>query len=192
MDFEAVTSSRFHMSKEVFPEAKEIPSKLQVLKLHGSMNWYTLSRSKERMPSRLPATKKVRCSRRIAISAARTAITRGAKRARTNYTWPIIVPPVYEKGAFLAVALEPVWAAAGQALAQADRIIVYGYSFPEADHHSRSFIRRATAHMPRRPVVVCLNPQVEAAVRAHQALRPGEMFIASNVARYVRGRLAAK
>ncbi len=45
----------------------------------------------------------------------------------------MIVPPAYDKGRFYSDILKPSWDVAQEKLSDADRIIVFGYSLPEAD-----------------------------------------------------------
>ena len=57
---------------------------------------------------------------------------------------PLVVPPIHEKAVYYRKALAPLWKAASKAMKHAEKLIVFGYSFPEADYAARSLFRRAT------------------------------------------------
>lgn len=81
---------------------------LQVLKLHGSVNW-----AQESDGSLL--------------------VCRDYERVRTLKLAPLLVPPTWQKNA--AEALLRVWDGAVRAIAQATRIVLIGFSIPPADQH---------------------------------------------------------
>ncbi len=105
---------------------------------------------------------------------------------RTWHTWPVIVPPVQEKDAFIGNALESVWQAAWVALSRAERVIVYGYSFPDADSRSRGFFLRAATSMDRQPSLVPINPDVAAASRGALMFSPSVHLIVPSVRDYLK------
>jgi hypothetical protein len=65
-----------------------------------------------------------------------------APKRRSLPLLPLIVPPIYEKTPRYKKALSPIWAAAEDRLTRAERLIIFGYSFPEVDLAARSLFRR--------------------------------------------------
>ena len=112
-----------------------------------------------------------------------TQTTKSGKGRTKWYTWPLIVPPIFEKGTYLNRALEPVWLAAWQALSEADRLVIYGYSFPAADEQTRAFFRRLAGEWESHPSLVTINPDFGAATRANDLLAPPTHLHTSSVAR---------
>ena len=88
--------------------AESQPEALQVLKLHGSVNW-----------AQKPDGSVLVC--------------RDYERVRSLQLAPLLVPPTWHKIA--ADALLRVWDAAVRAIAKATRIVLIGFSIPPADQH---------------------------------------------------------
>ncbi len=160
-------------------------SAVHVLKLHGSLNWYTPTRSATDIPSTMRQNAIYRCTRRLSIPEKLTFVYPGGKGRKRWYTWPVMVPPVYEKGPFMRSVLGPVWSDAQRALKAATAIVVYGYSFPSAAQRARSFFRRARASNPNLRCVVVINPNQAAAAEAREVLFPPAMVVASSVLEFL-------
>lgn len=59
---------------------------------------------------------------------------------------PLIVPPTLTKSTFYAnTALRALWKGAAQALREADRVVVIGYSFPPSDNQVATLLRTTLA-----------------------------------------------
>jgi hypothetical protein len=105
--------------------------RLQVLKLHGSLNWSRCStcrliRPLEGRPVAHRASKErvlLRCLPHLAMSK--------HCDVATDLT-PVLVPPTWEKASGHD-ELVNVWRRAARELSQASHIIVIGYSMPESD-----------------------------------------------------------
>jgi hypothetical protein len=115
---------------------------ITVLKLHGSLNWYSLHNSPTPTRGRLfDPTRKLGITRRKSI---KTDMTLDVKPgARLKYTFPIVVPPVVHKSGILHQDLRPVWALAEERLQSANRVIIFGYSCPINDWESANLVCRA-------------------------------------------------
>jgi hypothetical protein len=157
-----------------------------VLKPHGSLNWYARTLRDDRVLSQLRKDQKMFCTLRLALQTSMKHTTGKGQGRRRWHTWPIIVPPIFEKGTFLSAAFESLWQKAWDALIQADRIVVYGYSFPPADAQSRSFFLRAAAKRRTSPVLVTINPDMVAAQRAQEIFSPPIHLLSASVATYLR------
>lgn len=111
---------------------------LQVLKLHGSLNWFYLARSAEDAKNSIRSPgKELYCltNRRIY-----EGLTYKPAR-RSSHLLPLIVPPIYEKSSSYKESLGRLWRLARSAIQSADRLIIFGYSFPENDFAARSLLR---------------------------------------------------
>src|SRR5258708_30419435 len=74
---------------------------------------------------------------------------------------PIIVPPTWAKGGQSEV-LRPVWAKALEALREAGRIFIIGYSMPSTDQFFRYMLALALAANGKLDRVVVVNTSAEA------------------------------
>lgn len=132
---------------------------LRVLKLHGSLNWFYKARSSEDAKNSIRAPHgKIHClaNRRI-LSGLRTQSGR-----KLVHLLPLVVPPIYEKGPLYRRQIGGLWTRARQALEQAEELVVFGYSFPDADYGARSLLRGAfhQNHALHAVSVIDLSPAV--------------------------------
>jgi len=185
LDFASITSPRGVSGGSLFdrdpnPGGTSTPL---VLKPHGSLNWFAKTLRQDAVLSNLRRGQGIHCTRRMAINTDMTFTKPNAsgKGRKKWYTWPIIIPPIVEKGTFLSAAVSPVWTQAWDALAAAERIVIYGYSFPNADAQTRAFFLRTAAARSRSPVLISINPDVGAAQRAHTVFRPSVHAVADSV-----------
>lgn len=128
--------------EKLFPKSDSYTSSIEVLKLHGSLNWYSKYNTAE------PTAKQL-LSRHKACFVTRRRQISTEMSYRRQHTFPIVVPPVSNKAAFFHQSLEVVWSRARTVLSEANDMIVFGYSCPEADHASANLIRRTTRKNPR-------------------------------------------
>jgi hypothetical protein len=136
---------------------------IKVLKLHGSLNWVYRARSAEdaknaiRQPTGAPG-----CLLRRQVPVE----LRSRGERRSVHLLPLIVPPIYEKSAHLRNQLESVWRAAESAFSSAQRVIVFGYSFPGADFAAMSMVRRAFMGNDELSEMFVINPDPHIAGQA--------------------------
>jgi hypothetical protein len=141
-------------------DAQRNPSDcVRVLKLHGSLNWYSTHISRNPTPTAM-----FRQSRRIALTR-RQIIDPGMTLSgqRSTYALPVVVPPVSHKSAVLHNVLQGVWRQAEDALRKADEILVFGYSCPQLDFESSNLLRRS--QIGRDTWVTLIDPNPAAADR---------------------------
>lgn len=111
---------------------------IRVLKLHGSLNWF----SKHNSPNPTPRSLLNR-NRDLTITPRRRPLSNlRYKGSRRQYTFPVIIPPVINKAAILHNDLVDVWRQARASLLSASRICVFGYSCPQSDFESANLMRR--------------------------------------------------
>ena len=123
----------------VFQKGDPKANSVALLKLHGSLNWYS------RHLIRNPSPKAMFNSHRKLYLTSRSQISTQfrVRGKRTLYSLPVVVPPVTHKSGILHDGLRPVWSEAEQALGTADAIIVFGYSCAPNDFESANMFQRA-------------------------------------------------
>jgi hypothetical protein len=154
---------------------------VRVLKLHGSLNWYSTHTSSEPSPTAMfNPNRALSLTRRRAIS---PDMTLRGKRKR--YTLPVIVPPVNHKSSVLPAALAPVWAIAEAAIADADRMVVFGYSCPALDFEAANLLTRS--HRARAPSanLAVIDPDGAVATRYIDLLGPRRLSYYKTAADYL-------
>lgn len=118
---------------------------VDLLKLHGSLNWATEKESLQIRPLHLSSYfQKYRYNSFATHSKVRVPIgsqlseyfSRHVSPTVEVETEPVIVPPSWNKADYHE-ALSKVWARAGQHLAEAECIFIIGYSLPETDSFFR-------------------------------------------------------
>jgi len=115
---------------------------IRLLKLHGSLNWYSSHSNRE--PSRtamFAPDRAISITRRKEIDPAMTL----QSTQRSMYTLPVVVPPVSHKSSVLHRDMSHLWQLAERRLRDADDIVVFGYSCPISDVESSNQLRRSQA-----------------------------------------------
>jgi hypothetical protein len=112
---------------------------IALLKLHGSLNWYSMHDRAEPDREALFDPERV-----INITKRRNLMTgfRVTHEGRKLFSFPIVIPPVVHKSGILHRDLLPVWALAEARLREADRIVIFGYSCPPNDWESANLLAR--------------------------------------------------
>ena len=130
------------------------PSAVTLLKLHGSLNWF-----------RLPEGPTRQDPKSVARVHPGSDIFRTVDFAYYDM-WgilnepPFIIPPTVAKRPLGADLLERIWWEAFNALIEAGRVTVIGYSLPVEDLHARTFLRSGLVHGRKRYMVIDPNPEV--------------------------------
>jgi hypothetical protein len=144
---------------ELFTTSAEIEGAVRVLKLHGSLNWYSKHTSPEPSPDAMfRPNRHLSITRRRIISPA-MPYTGGRRR---TYTLPVVVPPVTHKSAVLHDAMRSVWAEAEQAVRDSDELVIFGYSCPQLDFESSNQLKRAQRNKETQISVVDPNGAIAA------------------------------
>lgn len=156
--------------RALFQVHKPIPGSIRVLKLHGSLNWYSAHNSKNPPPSAMfKASRKLRITRRRIINHDMTF-----SRQRRNYALPVVVPPVTHKSAVLHNDVREVWRLAEDALNQADELVIFGYSCPPLDFESANQLQRSQRNGAT-PNISVIDPNGAIAARYIELLRPSSL-----------------
>ena len=136
-------------------------STVQLLKLHGSMNWYIDNPSARRRTAysyRAPIYVPLPSARRGTV-----AWQNQQKKVRKQKVFPLLLPPVFEKATHIGGVLGSVWERAQDVLAEADLVIVWGYSLPPTDYHAEMLFARGARVSESNLIIV--NPDKSALSR---------------------------
>lgn len=156
---------------------------IQVLKLHGSLNWVYKVRSEEdpknyirRVPTDLHCVTDSLIRKRY----------RYKEKQRNMPLIPFVVPPIYEKSSQYQEAINAIWKEAEVALSAADRLVIFGYSFPNADFAARRLLRRAFHANDKLGAATIIDPSTTAPQRIGDLLANASIHHHRSVRGYVR------
>ena len=167
--------------RDAFPVTASEGPFLRVLKLHGSLNWYSTHTSSQPSPSAMfNPTRRLSLTRRRTIAPDMTVRGR-----RKRYTLPVIVPPVNHKSAVLPSALGPVWALAERLLAEAEHVVIFGYSCPALDFESANLLTRAHRASGENATLSVIDPNGTVATRYIDLLAPRRLSYYASAADYL-------
>ena len=183
--WEAVTGPTGSTSAtDLFPRSSARSDCLQLLKLHGSLNWYSTHTS--RAPSRramFNQKRRLRVTRRKTIAPDMTL----SRPSKTVYTLPVVVPPVTHKSSVLHEALAGIWTLAEERLAEADHVVVFGYSCPALDFESANLMTRAHRKRPESSTLAVIDPDGAVATRYIDLLSPSRLSYFASAHDYLDG-----
>lgn len=142
-----------------------------VLKLHGSLNWYSTHKSTKVKPQWM-----FRSNRTIHITRRQTIDPEMKLHARRRMpTLPVIVPPVTHKSSILHNSLKPVWSRAETELKQADEVVIFGYSCPTMDFESSNLIQRSLKANRKYRSLSIIDPDPGVLSRYAELVNPHEL-----------------
>ncbi|HEX5375855.1 MAG TPA: hypothetical protein VFW48_06830 [Solirubrobacterales bacterium] len=154
-------------SRNLFKSSDAVDGCIRVLKLHGSLNWYSSHSTQEPSPTEMfDPSRELRITQRRIIPADMTI-----SGQQTSHALPVVVPPVTHKSAVLHDDLKDLWRLAEQALEEADEIVIFGYSCPPLDFESANQLRRASREHSARISVI--DPDGQIAARYIELMSPG-------------------
>jgi len=146
---------------------------LDLLKLHGSLNWGRCSKCRVIVPLDIP-----RCIQGIPIQdPEKVNIEVSQRLALLQHCGfplplePVIVPPTWNKGAYHA-QLGQVWKKAAAHLSEAEYIFIIGYSYPSTDEFFRYLYALGSIGEGWLERIVVFNPDPAAGERFRGLLGP--------------------
>jgi len=170
--WEQITGPTSGKEDDLFALSKPKGDYLRVLKLHGSLNWYSTHNS-----TTPPRRAMFNPKRRLSVTRRRTISPDMAlnRPARTVYTLPVVVPPVTHKSSVLHDSMSDIWTLAEQRLVSAERIVIFGYSCPALDFESSNLLRRAQLRRKTQAEVSVVDPDGDVATRYIKLLDPARL-----------------
>ena len=149
---------------------------VDVLKLHGSLNWVWCKKC-EVIPRRLSdldnriltnlqdGTSRLTVADFIGLQTCNKCTTQLSRE-------PVIVPPTWNKGSFSSSSMRNVWARAAKHLAEAEYIVIIGYSVPPTDHFFHYLYALGTMSATRVKKILVYNPDSSIEERYRRLLGP--------------------
>ena len=113
------------------------PKTFELLKLHGSSNWYFsgLSSARGEPIYYIPPLGPIQTSNGVDPE------ERQSRFAAVADKYPLVIPPVIDKASLMSdQTIQSLWFRAGEALCQADEVTFIGYSLPMSDLVMRHFL----------------------------------------------------
>lgn len=167
--WENITGPTSGREDDLFTTTEPSGGFLRVLKLHGSLNWYSTHVS-----TKPPRSAMFNPKRRLSVTRRRSISPDMAlnRRARTVYTLPVVVPPVTHKSSVLHDSMSDVWTLAEKRLVDAERIVIFGYSCPALDFESSNLLRRAQLLRESDASISVIDPDGGVATRYIKLLGP--------------------
>lgn len=162
-------------------------SKIRILKLHGSYNWYSLYERDELSTSKMFAK-----NRDIQVFGGLTL----EPRMRTKWedkiwsTFPVIIPPITGKSTIMHPKLHSIWNAAEESLKDCNEIIFFGYSFPPTDTESAQLFRRAVATVDTDLRLSVVDPDVRVLERVSGIVGPRDIMYCPSINSFLKWRAA--
>lgn len=151
-----VTSPTTGGEASAFPEQDREDGCIRLLKLHGSLNWYSAHVSREPSANAMfKPTRDIYITRRLTIDPNMAL----SSTVRNLYTLPVIVPPVSHKSAVLHNEMAEIWRLSEECLASADELVIFGYSCPALDFESSNQLRRSQMSRVVQPSIHVIDPQ---------------------------------
>ncbi len=134
----SANTSRPEGSTKTFALGEPDSKGIEIMKLHGSLNWYSLHKSNQ-----IPKKALFNPDRKLHITT-RKEIDSEMKYAgrKSQDTFPVIVPPISHKSAIFHPSIADLWPEASEKLENATDAVIFGYSCPEVDHASENLLRR--------------------------------------------------
>ena len=104
---------------------------------------------------------------------------------RTEYTFPLIIPPVTHKAGILHKEIIPIWSIAETSLKNTHRILVFGYSCPELDFESANLLRRTVRQNKNLKAFCIIDPNSSVFQRYVELTQLDSLHYYTNVDSYL-------
>ena len=145
--------------------APSTKSNVKLLKLHGSMNWYIVLPGRKRESAYDPSAPIYVPNPGTSGTAVPWQRRQRKLGHRGKRIFPLIIPPVYEKGERIRGKFGQIWQSTLESLQQATLVIFWGYSLPITDYHAEYLFARCARKARFRTMIV--NPDPAALSRVH-------------------------
>lgn len=129
---------------------------ISVIKLHGSLNWLRgVEGNFDKLDpiGKIPYKLFLYQGKKIFVKFILDLENPNRTHTTKFAMHPLIVPPVYKKTQFYSNLFKPLWRRAEESIELAERLIIFGYSLPEADTKAQNMLARALAKNSRTPDV---------------------------------------
>jgi len=158
---------------DVFPTDKpDLREGVAVLKLHGSLNWYSCHSKTNVTPNTMfKPNRTIHLTVRMSIN----PVMKMQSKPRFQYTIPVIVPPVTHKSGILHDDVKQLWSIAEERIRWANEAVIFGYSCPVIDFESSNFIQRSLRGNPLCKKISIIDPDPNILSRYIKLIEPREI-----------------
>jgi hypothetical protein len=147
---------------------------IRVLKLHGSLNWYSYYPVEEiDLEDMFNPDRPMKISGEKEINS--TKLRYRNSEGLIRYTLPVIVPPVPNKAEIYHSKILNLWSYANDALIDADELLIFGYSCPSSDTESKNLLR-TTLELNKKIQKISIIDTDLTIINRYQELMPSKDF----------------
>jgi len=145
---------------------------IRVLKLHGSLNWYSYYPTEEiSLADLFKSDRPIKLSGEKEINS--TQLKYRDPDGLIKYTLPNYVPPISDKPEIYHANIFDLWDRGREELIRADEIIIYGYSCPQSDAESRNLLYSSLEINPKKQKISIID--TDSSIKKHyQELLPSK------------------
>ncbi len=137
-------------------------NRISLLKLHGSLNWYS------RHASPNPSITALFNPKRDVFVTPQTDVSTDNMQfvgKRRSATYPVVIPPIVGKATVFHQRIKAIWAFAQTRLRGATEAVIFGYSFPPGDYESVNMLENTIGKGEHCRHVSVINPDPSVATR---------------------------
>lgn len=166
---------------DCFYEPDDLPAKIKIYKLHGSLNWFSAHDSEEFNPELFfDPTRRLKITRRRKLY----PDMRYSNPAKP-FSLPVIIPPVNNKSSVMHNKLKLLWINTENILKKANEIIFWGYSLPDLDFESKNLFTRNMKDNPKLKKVSVINPDSSVVKKFIDMLELNQLCYYSDANRFI-------
>lgn len=144
---------------------------IKVLKMHGSLNWYSFYKGKRITFERLAnEDRRIWLTQREEINLDMQVTDRIAQGSK--FMFPIVVPPVIHKSEIFHEEIKRLWKYAEDALQTCNEMVIFGYSCSALDFESSNLFKRAVRKNTILKNITIIDPNSEVLKRYVDLLHP--------------------
>jgi len=149
---------------------REIPT-IKILKLHGSLNWYSFHKGHQITHESLAdANRRIWLTQRKEISMDMKVSDRIAHES--PFMFPVVVPPIIHKSEIFHDEIKQIWKNAEKALKSSHELLIFGYSCSPLDFESSNLFKRAVRKNPLLENITIIDPSSDVLKRYVDLLNP--------------------
>ena len=168
-------------STKTFAPGEPDSKGIEIMKLHGSLNWYSLHTSNR--PQKGPLfnpDRKLHITTRKEIDSE----MKYAGKHKKQHTFPVIIPPLSHKSEIFHPTIADLWTEASEKLENATDAVIFGYSCPEVDHASENLLRR-TLHSRKLETFSIVDISSEVVARFADLTKQKRIYYYSSIDSYL-------
>ena len=153
---------------------------IKILKLHGSLNWYSTHQSlNASITAMFEPSRDFMITRRKSIDPEMKY-----NKTRRQHTIPVIIPPVTHKSFILHNDIKKLQSIAEKSLKEAEELIIFGYSCPQTDFESINLIQRALRNNKNCNISV-IDPDSKVLKHYVDFIKPERIFYYTNAKNFL-------